>query len=47
MYEHAAKLAAAGDLAGARAMSEAAVRLLSDEGTTSKVIDIATRKRER
>jgi hypothetical protein len=47
LFAHAARLAAAGDLAGARTMSEAATRLLADPATTSNVVDLATKRRDR
>lgn len=47
LYEQASALAAAGDLAGARALHAAVGALLGDGATASPVIDLADARRER
>ncbi len=44
MYEHAGKLAAAGDLAGARALHEAIGAMIGGEGAGGAVVDLAARR---
>jgi hypothetical protein len=48
MYAHAAALATAGDLAGARALHEAIGRMLGADGTSgATVVDLNARQRSR
>jgi hypothetical protein len=44
MYEHAAMLAAAGDLAGARELHEAIGKMLGSGGEGAAVVDLASRR---